>query len=142
MRNATIGTSLLILIAAPAAGDSGPVWPPPPDEPRVRYVDSIDCGSLSLRTGWLKRIVRVVGGGSDAEEPSLPFDVAVRDGTLYLTCQNLPALVEVDLADESYRLHRCDDRPLEQPIGLAAAERTTASALAASASDGRNGRIR
>ena len=66
----------------------------------------------------MKRVVRFIGGASEDEGISMPFDVVVWNGTLYLTCQNLAALVEVDPEEDSYRLHQCDDRPFAQPIAL------------------------
>lgn len=109
----------LVLLAAFSAG-AGPVWPPPPDPPRVEYVGEILSGELKPETSFLGRIGRFLGGGSDDEKLTLPFAILPVEGMLYLTCQDFPALVRVNLEEGSYKLFRCDDLPLQTPVGLAA----------------------
>jgi hypothetical protein len=115
-------TAFVFLLAGStvAVGDGGPLWPPPPDEPRVQYVSTIDCSSLRPQTGFMKRLVRFIGGAAEDETLGLPFDVLVGEEKLYLTCQNLAALVEVSPDAGTYRLHECEDRPFDHPIALGA----------------------
>ncbi len=67
----------LVLGVSRRADAGGPVWPPPPDEARVEYVSAIECSKLRPRSGWLKRLVRFVGGSTPEETLRLPFDVVV-----------------------------------------------------------------
>lgn len=115
------GTALMaaVLLAVPCAFAS-PVWPPPPDQARVEFVSEIRCEDLSPETGFFGKIGRFLGGDDPDDKLGLPFDVLPVGGMLYLTCQNLPALVRIDPEKESYKLFRCDDPPLVTPVSLAA----------------------
>jgi len=117
-----IGTGLmaLVLLAAPFVF-ANPVWPPPPDQARVEFVREIRCEDLGLESGFFGKIGRFLGGSDPDENLYLPFDILPVDGMLYMTCQDFPALVRVDPVKNSYKLFRCDDRPLKSPVGLAAA---------------------
>ena len=84
-------------------------------------MSAIDCRELRPQTGWLKRFVRFVAGSTRDETLGLPFDVVVSGESLFLTCQNLAALVEVHPDDGTYRLHECGDFPFVQPIAVSAA---------------------
>ncbi|MEN8008393.1 MAG: SMP-30/gluconolactonase/LRE family protein [Candidatus Krumholzibacteriota bacterium] len=116
-----LGTALtaVVLFAVPCVL-ANPVWPPPPDQARVEYVTEIRCGDLDQESGLLGKIGRFLGGDDPDDRLGLPFDVLPVGEILYLTCQDLPALVRVDPVKESYRLYRCDDRPLDTPVALAA----------------------
>ena len=120
-----IGTALMaaVLFAVPCAF-ANPVWPPPPDRARVEFVREIRCEDLDPETGFFGKIGRFLGGDDPDEKLGLPFEVMPVDGMLYLTCQNLPALVRVDPVKESYKLYRCDDWPLKTPLSLAVSGET------------------
>ena len=120
-----IGTALMaaVLVAVPCVF-ANPVWPPPPDQARVEFVNEIRCEDLDPETGFFGKIGRFLGGDDPDEKLGLPFGVLPVDGMLYLTCQNFPALVRVDPVKESYKLFRCDDRPLKTPVSLAASGNT------------------
>ena len=107
-----------VLFAVPYVS-ANPVWPPPPDQARVEFVSEIRCEDLDPEAGFFGKIGRFLGGADPDEKLGLPFDVLPVNGMLYLTCQNLPALVRVDPVEESYKLYRCDDRPLNTPVSLA-----------------------
>jgi hypothetical protein len=98
------------------------MWPAPPDEPRVEYIGEIDCAALRLKSGFFGKVKRLISGKSEKESIGLPFDLLVRDRTLFMTCQNVPALVQVNLDDNTYRLHMSDKNPFEYPIALCEAD--------------------
>lgn len=115
-----IGAALAaaVLFAVPCAA-SGPVWPPSPDRARVAFETEINFADLSRETGFFGKIGRILGGDDPEDRLGLPFDVLPVEGMLFLTCQDLPALVRLDPVEKSYRLYRCGDRPLETPVSLA-----------------------
>lgn len=94
------------------------VWPPAPDPARVEHVGSIECRELSPSGGFLQKITRWIGGRSDDEILSLPFDVLVTDRSFFMICQNVPALVEVNRSKNEFKLHKCKDQPMAHPISL------------------------
>jgi len=95
-----------------------PVWPSPPADPKVAYIDEIDCHELKLKTGLLGKLKRYIGGQSDLEEISLPFDILATGDYIYLTCQNIPCLIEVEKASRSFKMYSDDDNPFAYPIAL------------------------
>jgi len=95
-----------------------PVWPAPPADPKIEYVDEINCDELELKAGFLGKLKRYIGGQSRREEISLPFDILVTEDFIYLTCQNIPYLVEVEKASRSFRMYSDDDNPFAYPIAL------------------------
>ena len=102
-----------------ARADVGPVWPPPPAEARVVWVGELDCASLEKHRGFLGRVARIVGGGSEGEKVGLPFDLLVDGETVYMTCQDFPALIAVDPEKGKFRIFECKDRPMVTPVAVA-----------------------
>jgi DNA-binding beta-propeller fold protein YncE len=97
------------------------VWPPPPDPPRVEYLGEIDFGALKPASNWLGRLVRLIGGDSPEDQLSLPFDVVASDGNLFVVCQNVAALVEIDSEKRQFKLHRCKEKPMQYPVSVCSA---------------------
>ena len=113
-------TIILIVLALCVSGAAAPglFWPAPPDAPRVQYIGEIDCRALNPKSGFLGKVKRLISGSSKAEDIGLPFDVLVHGRRLFATCQNIPALVEIDLDGNTFRLHTNDENPLQYPIAL------------------------
>lgn len=115
----------LVLTAMPLSGGpaeaTGPnvCWPPPPLQARAEYAGEIRCGELDLETGFLGKVLGWIGGRDPAARLSHPFDVEIVGDTLFAVCRDLPALVRIDRKNGSYRLYRCDERPLTTPVSLA-----------------------
>ncbi len=111
---------IVALIANPLtmATSNGPVWPSPPDQPRVAYIDEIRCDELSPKSTIFGKLKRFVSGSGEFDKISLPFDLLVQGDRLYLTCQNIPALIEISLIDHDYQFYTCEELPLGQPISL------------------------
>lgn len=109
---------LLSLSPPTMSGTDRMVWPVAPDQPRVELLGEIRCEQLTPKTGFLGKLARIVGGRSEDEELSLPFDVLVSEGRLYAVCQNLAALVEIDLGSNDFKLHTPVDHPFVYPVSL------------------------
>ena len=111
---------LFVLVSASMAADKpvGPVWPPSPDTARVAFLGEIKCDRLSPKAGFLGKLTRLIGGRSEEEQLLYPFDIAVGPKSLFMIFQNLPALVEINRDDMTFRLHRCNDAPFVYPVSL------------------------
>jgi DNA-binding beta-propeller fold protein YncE len=94
------------------------LWPPPPDEARLEYVGAIDCEDLKPAGGFLNRLGRWIGGRAESDILSLPFDVVVVNQSLFVVCQNLPALVEIDPAKGTFRTHTDKKKAFMYPVSL------------------------
>lgn len=118
----TVRIFIFVLLLAPPVGaadkTSGPVWPPAPDTARVAYLDELRCDQLNPKSGLLGKLGRLFAGKSEQESLSLPFDIVVRDGSLFMVCQNIAALVEVDRDKKTFKLHRCEESPFVYPVSL------------------------
>lgn len=101
---------------------ASPVWPSPPDQARVEFMEVIRCEDLSPERGFFGKVGRFLGGDSQDEHIYRPFDIRPVDGALYMTCQDFTALVRVNVVERSFKLFRCDDHPLKTPVGLAEAQ--------------------
>ncbi len=112
----------LIMFAGTTAspGEQRPVWPPAPDQPRVEFLQEIRCADLQLKSGFFGKIKKVLGGKADDMQIAYPFDILVQGNSLYMTCQDLPALVKVDLKKRTYQLFGGGRNQLQSPIALCA----------------------
>jgi len=113
----------LLAVAGVAASQNGysadrVVWPAAPDRARVEYIGSIDCRSLTPAGSFFQKLTRWIGGRSEDELLSLPFDVLAVEQSLYMVCQNVPALVELDRARGEFKLHRDKKQSLQHPVSL------------------------
>lgn len=107
-----------MFLGAQATPASNPVWPPAPDPARVAFVEEIRCEDIKPHRGVFRSVVGVISGNDSSTELRFPFDVAAVDDRLFLTCQDVPALVELDPDARTFRLHKCDDLPMQSPVAL------------------------
>lgn len=123
MRKNLLLLPLILLLAPGSTGAAGKtlVWPQPPDPARVEFVKEIRFADLKPQRDWVGSVLRVVGGRSDDGELLYPFDIVVVGGKLFLTCQEIPALVEIDPVSSRYRMHKSDPRPFRHPVAVCAA---------------------
>ncbi|MBI5467303.1 MAG: 6-bladed beta-propeller [Candidatus Kerfeldbacteria bacterium] len=110
------------LSAGGAMSGESYVWPAPPDVARFAFVKSIDCKGLSPKAGALGRAVRWLGGATETDRISLPFDLVVRGTDLFLVCQNVPALVQVDMTRGTFRRLVDDHKTIRYPISLGSSD--------------------
>jgi DNA-binding beta-propeller fold protein YncE len=115
---AVLTTALWFVSTAGSVAGDRLVWPPPPDPPRLEHIGEIRCAELSLKSGLFGKLKRFLGGAAQEDRISLPFDLLVTGDYLYLTCQNIPALVQVDRRNLSFRLIKAKEHPLQYPIAL------------------------
>lgn len=113
-------STFLLLTALPLASAAADqlVWPPAPDEARVRFVEEIRLGELSLKSGFFSKLTSIFAGGDENSKIGYPFDLLAERNDLYLVCQDLPALVRVDLDKREYSLIRSERIPMVQPVSL------------------------
>ena len=86
-------SAFLVLLLLPgsvvaATNATGPVWPPPPDEPRVAYVRSIARpADIGIKPAALSRLARwITGTGPGEQEFVRPFGLSLDEaGNLLLT---------------------------------------------------------
>ncbi len=100
------------------SGSDRPCWPPPPDVARIEYVGEIRCDDLKAKTSFWGKLSRFVGGRSEDDEISLPFDLVARDDGLFAVCQNIPALVRIDPEERNFHLLECKELPFAYPVSL------------------------
>jgi DNA-binding beta-propeller fold protein YncE len=97
-----------------------PVWPLPPDEPRVRYVRSVagpeDWG---IHKSVLRRLIDFLTNKAD-ERFVRPTGLGVRDGVLYVADPGAHALWILDAArDRMVRVAEIGDQALGSPVAVA-----------------------
>lgn len=93
-------------------------WPPPPDDAKIEYIDEIILKDLKVGSGFFSSLKRIITGSSEKDQPALPYDVLPVDSKLYLTCQGLPYLVEIDIEKNSFKKYVNKEHPFSYPIGL------------------------
>ncbi len=112
-------TLFLAIACASARADASPVrWPAAPDSARVVHEESVALADLDEARGFFGNVANVLFGGS-GQKPRLPLDVLASGDGAYVTCQDYPALVWIDLRRGEYRNYSCKALPLLSPIGLA-----------------------
>jgi DNA-binding beta-propeller fold protein YncE len=119
MRKFSLHLVLLFGFVGASASDTGSyVWPAPPDEARIEYVGMIDCSKLSPQSGFFSKVKGLIAGRSDSDRIELPFDLVVKKNRIYMVCQNLPYLVEVDRGENTFKLRSNDQDPFIYPVSL------------------------
>ncbi len=94
------------------------VWPISPDEPKVEFINEILISELEPQSGFFGRIVRFVGGKSEDENLSLPFDLVVYGDSLFMICQNIPSLIYINKNDLTFKFINCKENPFIYPVSL------------------------
>lgn len=94
------------------------VWPPPPGEPRIRYLKEITLSDISLKTDLIGKLKKLLAGDPEISNISMPFDLVKVNHSLFLTCQNMPFLIELDLIKNSFLIYNDDRFPFKYPISL------------------------
>jgi sugar lactone lactonase YvrE len=117
MRKAVLIASCILFSSEMYAQDAL-VWPKPPDKPRIKYVKEIALSDISLKTGLLGKFKKLIAGNPEISNISLPFDLVKVNHSIFLTCQNMPYLVELDLRKDSFHLFNDDSFPFRYPIAI------------------------
>lgn len=113
-------TPVLVLVAVTFASSEMPtlVWPPAPDKARLQYVGSLECDELSPKLGLLGKLTRLVTGGSDSDQLGLPYDILVTEDRMFMVCQNIAGLIEIDRTRNKFQIHDDKKFPMSYPISL------------------------
>ncbi len=109
----------------PGSGTQGPapVWPSPPQPPRIRYVRTISGPSdVGIRKSWMKRVIDNIFGKEDMEERILrPYGVFADARRVYITDPGAHVLRVFDVKEERYfEIKETKKEELISPIGVAA----------------------
>lgn len=127
---------LAVLLASLSAGCAKPpgpifpdidppiVWPPPPDQPRIRYIGELRGeDSLGVRPQGWQAVQEVLTGPRGQVGFSRPSAVAVAGDRVFVADPGLGAVHRLDLATRQYRLLLGSPTdPLRVPISLAIAD--------------------
>ncbi len=102
--------------------DRAPVWPPPPDEPRIRWLGQLatDADLKPARSGW-QAFADAIGGPARINSVSTPAGVAVsRDQRVFVTDPTLRCVHVFDLNARTYgAILDVDGAPLAVPADVA-----------------------
>lgn len=120
-----------------AASASAPVWPPPPDAPRIRYLGEIRGESSLGRTPrGLDALREILTGPPPALDFVAPTSVVARGQHVYVTDRSAPggaALLALDLDARTISAWRPTAPPMQWPIDVTVAGNRLAVADAAAA---------
>jgi DNA-binding beta-propeller fold protein YncE len=124
---AVVGTGVTHLAYAgeraagkPEASDtSGPVWPPPPEPARIRFIKSVDGASdWGIARSWWGRMVDTVTGRHETQFVR-PTGVAESDGVLYVADPGAQSVVMFDaLRHKEQRITQVGDKKLVSPVAV------------------------
>jgi DNA-binding beta-propeller fold protein YncE len=100
----------------------GPVWPPPPQEPRIQFLRNISGpADMGIKKSWLQKTVATFFGSQEGGATMLrPYSVFSDGDRIYVTDPGLSALHFFDLSGKNYSLIRkFRQETLISPIGVA-----------------------
>ncbi len=104
--------------SSPIGSSSNIVWPAPPDQARIEFISEIRCDDLKPKSGFFGKMLRLLGGSDKSDKLSLPFDLVRVQNRLYVVCQNISALIEIDPGRMDFRLHQNQKQPMQYPVSL------------------------
>lgn len=124
LRFAWFGFLLLTACAAQpqvASTEPLPVWPAPPEAPRIAYVQSLSQPEdLGITKGFFTKMYEFVVGSSELHLIRPMAVVVTPDGTIYVADPGSHGVQRFDAKKQDHRLiQRKDNLPLTSPIGLA-----------------------
>lgn len=108
--------------AAPPLSEAGPVWPPPPEPPRIQFVGEFTSPEdLGIKATLWSRVVELTVGTEDTEMVRPMAVAALRDGSVIFVAD--PGALCVHRFDTVRNRYRClrpePEHPLGSPIALA-----------------------
>lgn len=102
--------------------EAGPVWPPPPQTPRIQYVRSIFGPSdIGMKKSWFKKTMDTISGKDETREMLLrPYGVFADSERIYTTDPGSRILHVFDMREKKYlKITKADEEELRSPIGVA-----------------------
>lgn len=115
-------TAEIITTGAQFKDETKPVWPPPPLDPRIKFVQSISGSrDLGKKRTWLGKAADSILGREENEENILrPYGVCSHSSIIYITDPGLSLVHVFDLKGKKYfQIDRVKDEDLMSPIGIA-----------------------
>lgn len=105
---------------AQPAGFEAPVWPSPPAEARIRWLQSVAVpADWGIRKGFFGRMLDALSGEGEAHF-TRPTGVAERDGVLYVADPGAQALWILDQPRNRFdRINRIGDATFVSPVAVA-----------------------
>lgn len=106
-----------------AIRETGPVWPSPPQTPRIKYRGSISRPSdIGMKKSWLKKTMDALFGKEEAREMLLrPYGIFAGNERIYVTDPGIRLLHVFDRKEKKYfTITRAGKEDLLSPIGVAA----------------------
>jgi DNA-binding beta-propeller fold protein YncE len=103
--------------------DTGPVWPPPPQEARIQYLRNISGpADMGIKKSWLQRSVDTLFGTQERGATMLrPYAVFAEGDRIYVSDPGISALHCFNPSGKDYSLIRKFGKEmLVSPIGVAA----------------------
>jgi len=96
------------------------VWPLPPDDPRIRFVESIQASTDVAPSKSAGLLDRLIGGGGTTTGMNKPYDVHVdADGRMMVADTGWGKVLVFDFVNESFWILGVDGRGLlAQPVGV------------------------
>jgi DNA-binding beta-propeller fold protein YncE len=97
-------TSEQNLHTSQASNDLNIVWPPAPQKPRIRFLQSIsNSDDIGEKKHWLRKTLDSILGREDSENAMLrPYGVAVSSKIIYVTDPGLSLIHIFDLSKKKY----------------------------------------
>lgn len=107
----------------PLSSATGPVWPSPPQTPRIVYRGSISRPSdIGMKKSWLKKTMDALFGKEEAGEMLLrPYGVFADNERIYVTDPGIRLLHVFDIKEKKYfTITKAGKEDFLSPIGVAA----------------------
>ncbi len=105
------------------ASGPDPVWPPPPQTPRIQYVGSISgMADLGVKKSWFKKAMESVFGEEEEGEGIIlrPYGVFADSARVYVTDPGMFLLHVFDMKEKKYfQIKKAGKEELISPIGAA-----------------------
>ncbi len=84
--------------------ESAPVFPPPPDPPKIAYIAAVSRPSdIGVRSGWFRRMLEWIGGGSPQPLLLRPMGVVAAGDRVFIADADLQVVHLFDLGAPAYR---------------------------------------
>jgi DNA-binding beta-propeller fold protein YncE len=106
----------------PLSHETGPVWPPPPQTPRIQYTGSITGPSdIGVKKSWFRKAMDTILGKEEAMEMLLrPYGIFADSGRIYVTDPGNRLLHVFDSKEKKFfKIRKSDKEALRSPIGVA-----------------------
>jgi DNA-binding beta-propeller fold protein YncE len=100
-------------------------WPPPPQKPRIQYLQSLSKPSdMGIRISWFRRVIGTIFGSDTTEEILLrPYGVFADSDRIYVTDPGASVIHIFDRKENKhFKIEKIGDESLITPIGISVDE--------------------